>query len=141
MINCSELRIGNYVQPSERHIAAFGGKNLAVITGINETFFTVCNHYPGKWFEPIPLVKDWFLKFGFYYEVEKIGGGCPGTYIAYYNGKVKVMEWTKWDKGYKVIKNTFILQIGVLVLDCSDLDYVHQLQNLYFALTGEELTI
>ena len=44
-----------------------------------------------------------------------------------------------WISRKDIVKNTFIIQIGKLALDCSELDFVNQLQNLYFALTGEEL--
>jgi len=66
--------------------------------------------------QPIPLTEEWLLKFGF----ETQG--------------IMAKVW--------ILKN-----INVWALDggfANDLDYpinyVHQLQNLYFALTGEELT-
>lgn len=79
----------------------------------------------GEEVEPIPLTEEWLLKFGYFTQ-----NGAWGTIAV---------------KGYH--KNTHQLDLfgnawvhdreGYMV----DLDYVHQLQNLYFALTGEELTI
>ncbi len=71
--------------------------------------------------EPIPLTEEWLLKFGF----EKTWYGVEDALI----------ELQKTEKGY------------ILSINCNEYTegkefyYVHQLQNLYFALTGEELTI
>jgi len=67
-------------------------------------------------FQPIPLTEEWFLKFGLLKTKEGIIlMGC-----------------------YQIVANEeswrIILKNGVL-----HIQYVHQLQNLYFALTGEEL--
>jgi len=73
--------------------------------------------------DPIPLNTNWLLKLGFEYN-DNIGlyqnGGFDvdiedGVYCHFY-----LNEYGDWYK---------------------DIEYVHQLQNLYFALTGEELTI
>jgi hypothetical protein len=71
-------------------------------------------------YKPIPLTEEWLLKFGYIkgkiYYTEKE----HGTISFYFNDseelKCEVYDWT-----YDNIK------------------YVHQLQNLYFALTGKEL--
>jgi hypothetical protein len=67
-------------------------------------------------FEPIPLTEEWLLKFGFEKVAENdfILGKYSLYYLLYYDG-YRVSEITP--------------------------KYVHQLQNLYFALTGEELII
>ena len=67
--------------------------------------------------KPIPLTEEWFLRFGFDGMFSGAGYHKDGVEIGYnYNG-------------YYVISTGFKIK------------YVHQLQNLYFALTGEELTI
>jgi hypothetical protein len=79
-----------------------------------------------KDYTPIPLTEEWLLKFGFkpkmieteYYSFWKIG-----HLGARYDKKTHEVEITYIGAFLKHIKN------------------VHQLQNLYFALTGEELTI
>lgn len=65
--------------------------------------------------KPIPLTEEWLVKFGFL-----INGSCCE------NNKIVL---------YKIINPTEFHLAGV------KLQYVHQLQNLYFALTGEELTL
>ena len=78
-------------------------------------------------FSGIPLTEEWLLKFGFKF--------CEGETIG---------ETTMNDR---YIKNNFWLNHwinGKLFYwenrDDLEIQYVHQLQNLYFALTGEELT-
>ena len=67
--------------------------------------------------EPIPLTEDWLCKFGF----EK---------DSFY--------WSLKDLSIDFEKNGYSYVIGS---GATGFKYVHQLQNLYFALTGEELTI
>jgi hypothetical protein len=67
-------------------------------------------------FEPIPLTEEWLLKFGF----EFTNG---------YGFKIFGNWLQKEDDVYFYNVNGNFVQIN----------YVHQLQNLYFVLTGEEL--
>lgn len=76
------------------------------------------------WCKPIPLTEEWLLRFGF-----------ENNYIQY--------EWTNWgmwvEKGLAyeyIVSHGFANTKSELI----SIKYVHQLQNLYFALTGEELT-
>jgi hypothetical protein len=72
--------------------------------------------------EPIPLNEEWLLKMGFVKHIKLYG------YIGYvYNG-------------YFIRNFQEIIILGSSVI-LAKIKYVHQLQNLYFALTGEELTI
>lgn len=105
------------------------------------------NAHPGQWkhhivsandikdgynkdFRPIPLTEEWLLKLGFVkkedYDEEL--------------GALYELEW--WGGFYK--KEDYFIPKPYYFADafCNDfkLRYVHQLQNLYFALTGEELT-
>jgi hypothetical protein len=68
---------------------------------------------------PIPLTEEWLLKFGF---VEN------------------TTSWTRWRKpiGVKEIRLT---KNGVnrVTYNGMRMNHIHQLQNLYHALTGEEL--
>jgi hypothetical protein len=71
--------------------------------------------------EPIPLTEEWLIKFGFkkvYYGWEK------GSFEVESRGDIYL---------YSINCNEYT--------DGMPFKYVHQLQNLYFALTGEELTI
>ena len=68
-------------------------------------------------FKPIQITEDWLLKFGF----EKINT----TWFQLWNLRVNISGDVEWGKNWMGVR----------------LKYVHQLQNLYFALTQKELTI
>jgi hypothetical protein len=82
--------------------------------------------------KPIPLTEEWLLKFGF--EIDDV-----------WISKIKNIEYNRMI-GIDLINNhIFLAQYDshnkfrdVFISKC---DYVHQLQNLYFALTGNELTM
>jgi hypothetical protein len=119
----SELRIGNIIDRGDYHCK---------VTSITEDgIMTEPINYEGERFveqitKPIPLTEEWLVKFGF-----------------------ETNDWT--DKGKTVyvgyVKEELMLQgtIKNLTLDGGGFDikikHLHQLQNLYFALTGKELEI
>jgi hypothetical protein len=79
------------------------------------------------WCKPIPLTEEWLLKFGF--ELKKVSMGGR-EYEGWRNFSFHL------DTNY--IKNTlFYHWMGGNI----EIKHVHQLQNLYFALTSEALTI
>jgi hypothetical protein len=73
----------------------------------------------GEEVKPIPLTEEWLEKFGF--EYSDLNGD---------SGLWKIPPFQIYGK-----YNQFLYDYRL------DVNYVHQLQNLYFALTGEELTI
>ena len=76
-------------------------------------------------FKPIPLTEDWLLKFGF---------ELKGFY------RLKVTSFL--ELCWKPHDNTLNLQTEKNgFTEYSKCKYVHELQNLYFALTGSELTV
>jgi len=66
----------------------------------------------------VPLTEDWLEKFGL-----KKNNGYPHKLL---NGFIKIRN------------GVYFYKYNLLEIE---LQYVHQLQNLYFALTNEELTI
>jgi len=84
------------------------------------------------WCKPIPLTEEWLLKFGFTRQTAPNNLPCSdfGRFRIYWpsNSKNASLHFrpneTEWFP--------FII---------NKIEYVHQLQNLYFALTGEELTL
>jgi hypothetical protein len=80
-------------------------------------------------FKPIPLTEEWLLKFGF----KKLSHNHIWQKITKANRVFNVEEadgYIKKAVGFGVSEDGYrMVQI-----------YVHQIQNLYFALTGEELT-
>ena len=74
--------------------------------------------------KPIPLTEEWLVKFGF-------------------ENNQSNNEW--YDKGFFSVLNNGMsfcfIHCGNYININARPKYVHQLQNLYFALTGEELTL
>ena len=68
------------------------------------------------WCKPIPITEEWLLKFGF-----------EGWDLDIYT--------------MNLITNNFCILFDELEIVAKNIKYVHQLQNLYFALTNEELII
>lgn len=81
-------------------------------------------------FEGIPLTEEWLLKFGF----EKTHLFDTVLYISNTNFHISFNN-SIYQLNYKENPKSQWLPV------CKDLKYIHQLQNLYFTLTGEELTI
>jgi hypothetical protein len=109
-MKASELRIGNYVNDS-----------IGLITiGLNGNIkFADAYH-------PIPLTEEWLLKFGFKLDIDS----------SYHKRDVSVFLDKRFKTNLYLQSNEsnfvwFGYELRV--------DYVHQLQNLYFALTQEEL--
>lgn len=111
-MKANELRIGNYVLDSE------GGQVTEVMP--SDFSITVCTYL-----EPIPLTEEWLIKFGFYYNKS-----FEHYQLVYDNGSVLIIEKSirAWIWKFNKVQSI-------------KLQHVHQLQNLYFALTGEELKL
>ena len=118
----NDLRIGNFIKviSSTKTFDSFitQAKGYDIVR-IEEKSFAYWNY------EPIILDEEWLLKFGF----EKIIGSNESNFTnGFYNlfvnslGEVNFYFFKEGDWYQKI-------------------DYVHQLQNLYFALTGSELTV
>lgn len=139
-MKASDLRIGNYVYyENTTHIVSgvhgnkvyswwvkdgqpvieYEAKDISG-TQVENPYIDVVSQY-----EPIPLTDEWLLKFGFekqdYELILKVNDyGC-------------LVYWHK----------EMFLMMGQFA-DCTDIvpcESLHQLQNLYFALTGEELKL
>ena len=123
-MKANELRIGNYIQDRKG--------NEAIVEEISKDSFKAysgCISYLP--FEPILLTGDWLLKFGFYNDLDS------WFYSLDFDKK---METFKIAPIYSNNNHSGMFK----VLNCQSLikktQYVHQLQNLFFAFTGEELT-
>lgn len=127
----NELRIGNLIMFSHAdgepyEIFWFNNIGWSKRDDFNGD---IKNYYEGIYYnrrlEPIPLTDEWLLRFGFEkistyeYSLDKIN--YPFNYK---DGKVNITPGGIGDDTYGID------------IPCK---YVHQLQNLYFALTGEEL--
>ena len=107
-----ELRIGNYI----RFISTGDIEQIYNIVTNTRWFGNDVNY---KDIEPIPLTEEWLLKFGF-----KRVKHISGVQAAYKLENIRL--------NMSNCANFYRYKLPV--------DSVHQLQNLYFALTQKELT-
>jgi len=121
-MKANELRIANWVQGNTEF--QIEGSDIALAQIREKTVKTI------HW-QPIQLTEEWLVRFGFephsgiHFHSFKNGG-----YIAIGN-----------DGSCGLYNNLSSYNRGTSFNQLKDVDFVHQLQNLYFALTGEELTI
>lgn len=86
-------------------------------------------------FKPIPITEEWLEKSGFVIKKGKDYKGKDYTCATLFLNHefLAVIEWLEKEKvcylDFESTKNSI------------DIKYVHQLQNLYFALTGTHLTL
>jgi len=74
---------------------------------------------------PIPLTEEWLERFGFKKHWWKIGGKTVDWGCNWRKGKFEI----HWEKAYGFYHEFYRLKRN-------EIKYVHSLQNLYFALTG-----
>jgi len=137
-MKANELRIGNWTS-----INGYWVNVYEIANGVIEISNGV-DPYSIHDINPIPLTEEWLLKFGFNKGMES-GRSLFGGY-KYRNYYYIQLEFENWQ--YRLVKKTinddWVLHQGFISQWSTvkeSIDYVHQLQNLYFALTGEELTI
>jgi hypothetical protein len=141
MIQASELRIGNWVSYGTHYVKINGIKS----NGIIQTKPALDGYADA--YTPIPLTPEILEKAGFdrrHHNVNEFDiwvaedtetqSGINQISIVLENGNL-VLELWHFDYSYKTNDDHEQDLIDIKV------KYVHQLQNLYFALTGQELTI
>ena len=131
-MKANELRIGNLVDLGNRIAKVIEINHLAcVVVDLEETQDTIEDYERTK---PIPLTEEWLLKFGFKKQDYKMSG-CS----IYKLGNIIIMNSFR-DNGRKDMGIT-VEGISPPTWSLANLYFVHQLQNIYFALTGEELVV
>ena len=114
-----DLRIGNYYQ-----YAGNSGIIYARVKGIKQNEFGFFSDLDGVNFgicKPIPITEEWLLKFGF------LKKNATPSITRYFLNNFCI-EFDPQDK-FRFYYNGIYIEIH----------HVHQLQNLYFALTNNEL--
>jgi hypothetical protein len=113
-MKANELRVGNWVYDirGEQNIQC----DLQFMKQAHDRLY------------PIPITEEWLLKFGF----DKHPNPNGTRSWCYYKDR------ERWVIQSMLDLNSF--SFGITPLK-PELNFVHQLQNLYFALTGEELEI
>jgi hypothetical protein len=116
-MKATELRIGNWVENESTNRQVEG---VQLTGGYNEVMFWKIMAFEHD-ISPIPLTEDWLLKFGFV----EVGD-------RYY-------DWIKGEIGFaNDIPDASYDLVSYDFHDCK-IKYVHELQNLHFALTGKEI--
>lgn len=120
MIDARELRIGNLIKSfSENPVTV----DIFILKMID-------NGAHDNWYNPIPLAEQWLLKFGFE------TADAEMDFMEFEKNNVSICN----RGGLNGMKdNPFYYEIGDTFIE-KEIKFVHQLQNLYFALTGKELT-
>jgi hypothetical protein len=133
----TELRIGNLVQTNQ---------GVFKVSGIQSEGLWICPFFSKESFspnrkdiQPIPLTKKWLLNLGF--EKGKYSVLNEPHYVLYSNYDYPFIVSVRYMDVYTEMQPLFGDKgIGLkAITDNRGIKYVHQLQNLYFALTGEEL--
>lgn len=110
-----ELRIGNLVWLSDKQ------KVWEILDGHE---IDKCDESPFS--QPIPLTEEWLLKLGFEKDTHTHKWSLP------FNLQKVECSFEIDNKFTRYFQPDFM---------ATDIIYVHQLQNLYYALTGQELTL
>lgn len=145
-MKANELRIGNWLM-SDGVPVQVDGRTIFDFWHYGE------NGVIPLRYEPIPLTEEWMIKLGFDTydsEIDYIEWGRPydGDYQKSFNGYEWIDSDGVDDNGdvFRVTSDGFYsrdeLYFSYQLGDFNvrrRIHYVHQLQNLYFALTGEEL--
>ena len=125
----TDLRIGNFISIN------FGNRDdgkIITVDGVSdcEIYNEEYGYSPCNEFKPIPLTEQWLLDFGFNQNIE------TQWYIHFDNMCLTLHGYSE----------QYIVEIHDMGIDESSIflmsiKYVHQFQNLYFALTQEELIL
>jgi len=128
-MNVNEIRIGNWVN------LEFIGPFQWEYTHFDEYVKDSAHGYDvdgciiSDKIEPIPLTPEILEKCGWMWNEE-----C-NSFEKYPNGDARMNLQRKFNGGYTMFN--YVIQ----ALICENIWHLHELQNLYFALTGEELEI
>lgn len=134
MIPINELRINNYVYYNNEH------NEIGIITKLITDIITDINyvginnridiHYLNKHINPIPLTEEWLIKFNFNEMIEgsNFSKWCIGDNNVTHDYLLVLTQFKDENKFF--FKNGF-----------HTIKYIHELQNLYFALSKEELIL
>lgn len=125
-MDATELRIGN-----KAIFTDFPSSGIKTIDGSDIKRISEDKYFAG-FFDPAPLTEEWLVKFGF----DKLVKENKWNHQVFRKGQIEL-----YVNSYNKLGITFEFECYQKDIDSIDLKFVHQLQNLYFALTNEELTI
>lgn len=130
MVEVKELRIGNFILHDDKicEVCAIYSNGMMDISTIDSYIVKERNNIL---IEPIPITEELLLKCGF--TKEYYGFSCDIVELSY--GRFLCNDDTDKDNLFLSINNAEYTISGV------SLKYLHQLQNMYFYLTGNELEV
>lgn len=121
----NELRLGNWMKLKAPMDPA---PEYAHVTQVYMSGFSCDYHWTGNWYEPIPLTPEVLEKCGFTEASDTEYGGWISPFV---NGEaIRIRLSGKSEFYYTANKYS----------NPAYIKSIHQLQNLYYTLTGEELT-
>ena len=136
-MEANELRIGNLVY--ESILSKISRKKTGVkICELNSLEIHHVGYFPkSKYYSPIPLTEEWLLYFGFIqddneFRLPKIIGFIESVYEICVRLYDDFCDVVLEEEQLNIDTYAIILPLKI--------KYVHQLQNLHFALIGKELT-
>ena len=115
-MKANELRIGNWISNGHTNHVISSSWLCDYLGSLGEHMKT----------EPIPLTEEWLVRLGF--ERKEDHAPAIGVFHWYENTLV-TLNWVSHEKCWVELDD----------VDSITIKYVHQLQNLYFAITGKEL--
>lgn len=117
-VKVEELRSGNWIN------SVNAGEAFALPT--TELFYIADNP---EGYEPIPLTEEWLVKFGWGKSDEHEFANNINPHFVFI-----------FDTHFKRLRLEVDNNEASLDVPMPQIQHVHQLQNLYYALTGQELT-
>ena len=127
-MKASELRIGNYIK------LMFNYEDYETIQVTSDELVSVDKKQAD--YEPLPLTEEWLYKFGFK-DIDK-GDNDYITYTDPNHDYYLQLDVRRKGGKYSILDNSFN---DLRDFSMVDIMYVHQLQNIYFALTNEDLQL
>lgn len=132
-LKCTDLRIGNFLKYNNKIVEVFGLRPRYIEYYDEDEFLVGDNP---EYFDPIELTEEVLVKIGFdamhssRYLYEK-------SIINKHN--INDAVYITFHTINKTLRIDFSKDLQILSL--YDIQYIHQLQNAYYCLTGEELNI
>ncbi len=118
----SDFRIGNLI---------IADNDVGIVTGIPDHLECIEVSEVGyviEECEPIQLTHDWIIKLGF-----------ENHNVKSYSIKIGTLTELGIDNLTEGLFEIYFIGLGIIKI--AELEYVHQLQNLYFALKNKDLTV
>ena len=115
----NELRIGNWVTIHRTELEMLEGDFA----------------YSNDFYSPIPLTEHWLFRFGFEKQIDYEQSINEYGKFSESNGRRGVGLYLHDGEWFV----TFREDVGCGWCELNEIQYVHQLQNIYFALTNDEL--